>query len=196
MSNASQPWKKQKDFSRQDIIDRLKGFKQMEHIKQLETGMQIRYVSEDPNTGKQSLKMGGILIFIDPKSRFLRVQSMISSTIKPWSVQLGGSEVYYRSRKAESDDLNKIMSWAGSENNMQAIMRTLGKDNDLARNMRYIDDNYNGALVNLVTSNKQMVEKVDKLQTIVRRYRDKNKILRDKVNTQQTGMNLLDTTDF
>ena len=40
-------WKRQKDFSQQDIADRIKGFNYVQDVSKLQLGMQIRYLSTD-----------------------------------------------------------------------------------------------------------------------------------------------------
>ena len=43
-------WKPQKQFTQQEIIDRLQGFQHMTDEKQLKPGMHLRYISPDKGT--------------------------------------------------------------------------------------------------------------------------------------------------
>ena len=52
----SNNWKPQKQFSQQEIIDRLQGFTHMVEHKQLKAGMHLRYISSDKGTKKELLK--------------------------------------------------------------------------------------------------------------------------------------------
>tara|TARA_Y100000389_G_C17464152_1_gene524145 strand:- start:399 stop:989 length:591 start_codon:yes stop_codon:yes gene_type:complete len=191
-------WKKQKDFSVQDIQERLQGFTAMKEISELETGMQIRYISMDQKTNSKTLKMGGILVFIDAKGRYLRVKSLIGGNTKPWSVQIENSEIYYKDKNKDTKHYQTILDWIGGDaQDIDNIMEIMGGGGDLTKNIRYIRDNYGNQLISLVRSNKQLLEQYDKLQKSQRKYKERCKRLEDRLKGTQTGgMGLLDTADL
>ena len=47
-------WKRQKEFSKAEIVQRLEGFEHVQDIKNLKTGMHVRYLSTDKNTKNRS----------------------------------------------------------------------------------------------------------------------------------------------
>jgi hypothetical protein len=172
-SQQSQSWKKQKDFTPQDIMERLKGFVQMEDVDQLRTGMQVRYVSTDAASGRKTLKMGGILVYVDPKHRYLRVKSLLPGSIAPWSVQLATAEVYFRDREQEQREHAAMVAWAGTTENLERIRSVLGDGDALERNLRYVERNYRGELTTLVQSNRKLLQEYDHMAKNQRRYKEK-----------------------
>jgi len=216
--SSSQSWKKQKEFTSQDIIDRLQGFTPMENIEQLSPGMQIRYISEDKNTKKRTLKMGGILVYIDPKGRYLRVKSMISANMKPWSVQIAGAEIYFKNKGEGDAKYTQILKHFGSEETLESVRQIFGgSEKEINRDISYIEQNYGGKLSNLVKSNYKLLQQVKQLKeenNMMKKYKERAKKLEKKLNKKKqrssrddyavspsttTGMgmlNMVDTSDY
>ena len=149
----SDKWKRQKDFSQQDIADRIKGFEYIQEISKLTLGMQIRYLSTDKTSKKRTLKMGGILLFIDPKKRYIKLKSMIPGNTKPWSVQLTDDvEIYAKKMQKSDEKYTDIVKWAGSDNNLKIIQGVVGDSKQAQKNIEHIMKNHNGKLSNLIAS--------------------------------------------
>jgi hypothetical protein len=194
MSNNN--WKRQKDFSQQDIADRIDGFKMMENLKQLQTGMQIRYISPDKGTGKRTLKMGGVLTFIDPQGRYLKLKSMIPGSTKPWSVQMNNeTELYYKEMKRQDEKYQELVKWAGSESNLRTIQRVVGKDKQGQKNIQYVMRNYSGHLANLISNNYDTTKKLQAAQKKLSSAEKRIKYLENKLSkgkkSKKTGMSML-----
>merc|ERR1711871_614304 len=103
--------------------------------------------------------MGGVLIYIDSKLRFLKVKSMISGNTKPWSVQLTPEvEIYFKQMKKQDERYQEVITWAGSESNLKHIMQVLGKSKDAQENVKYIKKYFAGSLANLIHSYKKISE--------------------------------------
>lgn len=176
-------WKKQKEFTPDEIIERLNGFTQMRDASELVVGMQIRYLSPDKTTQKQTLKMGGILLFVDPQKRYIRVKSLVGGTTKPWSVQLSNSEIYYKDKNAGLKQYQNLLELVGSEEDVNLLLAMMGGSRDLGKNMRYIRENYDNKLSNLIISNRNLLEQYAKLQASYKKYKQKCKDLSAQLNT-------------
>lgn len=158
----SNNWKPQKQFSQQEIIDRLQGFTHMVEHKQLKAGMHLRYISPDKGTKKRTLKMGGILVYIDPQKRFLRLKSMIPGSTKPWSVQLNENvEIYFKEMKKQDQKYQEVVKWAGSENNLSIIQKVLGESKDAQKNIKHIMKHFSGNLTNLINTNVKNMKQLN-----------------------------------
>ena len=180
-------WKRQKDFSQQDIADRIKDFEHAQDIKVLALGMQIRYVSTDKTSNKRTLKMGGILVHIDPKGRYLKVKSMIPGNTKPWSVQITeDTEIYYKKMLKQDDKYQEVVKWAGSENNLRIIQQVLGESKEAQKYVKHIMKNFDGKLANLVEINKKTKKKLEEASKRI-------KYLEGKVKGKgkKTGMSMM-----
>lgn len=189
---ASQSWKKQKDFTPDEIIERLHGFTQMKDIKDLVIGMQIRYLSPNKTTQKQTLKMGGVLLFIDQQGRYIRIKSLIGGNTKPWSVQLVNSEIYYKDKNAGTKQYQTLIEWAGTEEDLTHLMDMMGGSRDLGKNIRYIRENYENKLSNLIISNRKLLEQYANMQKSYKKYKARCKQLTEKL-TMTGGMSYPDT---
>ena len=183
-------WKRQKDFTQQDIADRIKGFEHIQDTAQLEMGTQIRYLSTDKTTNKRTLKMGGILVFIDPQKRYLRLKPMIANA-KPWSVQLTPDvEIYAKTMQKLDDKYNNVVKWAGSDNNLQIIQGVVGDSKQAQKNIQHIMKNHDGKLSTLITRQKKASRDLEEAKKRIKYL--ENKIMKGK--QKKTGMNMLSET--
>ena len=169
--DSKDKWKRQSDFTDQDIKDRLKGFKKVmgsdaESLLVLEPGMQVRWIAEDRrNPGKKSLRMGGVLTYVDDKAdppRFLRVQSMVSKTIKPFSVQIKDSEIYYRENMRKDPRFEELVEQCGDDPKIVKELGRIAEDtaNNLEKVIEYCD-RHKLTLYKMVKQHQKMRRKLE-----------------------------------
>ena len=183
-------WKRQKDFSQQDIADRIKGFNHVQDVSKLQLGMQIRYLSTDKTTKKRTLKMGGILVYIDPQKRYLRLKSMISNS-KPWSVQISPDlELYEKKMQKADEKYIAVVDWAGSENNLEIFQKVIGESKQAQKNIEHIMKNYDGKLGKLIQQHKKTNKELSEAKKRINYLESKI----NKGKNKKTGMNMLSET--
>ena len=146
-------WKKQRNFSEEEIQERLKGFTKMSSIYDLKPGMQVRYISNNKDNTR-SLKMGGILTYVDNENKkYIKVKSMISSNINTFSVQLHKDTViYFKQKDFVSNEIQESLRIAGSEKKLLELVKICGSSEDeIERNVKYIEKKY-GSLLNMIVT--------------------------------------------
>lgn len=166
-------WKRQSDFTPADIKKRVQGFTKLESNdietveEKLAVGMQIRYISYDKKRKEKTLKMGGLLQYIDPQGRFLRVKSMINNTIPPFSVQLGGAEIYYKNMGSKNEKFKQLVDLFGTE---ERLDRFISSAFDVKEDPAHIDQ-----LINYC--NRHCKGRIIKL---IKEHQDMRKVLGDR----------------
>lgn len=155
-------WKRQSSFDDKEIKERLEGFEKLvknEDVdKVLKVGMHIRYISYDERHGRRTLKMGGVLQFIDPQLRYLRLQSMINNRIKPWSVQLAKSEIHYKRMIRKDDRYESIVEKFESDDLLQKYIDMVDGSNAkmISNIVKYCERHSDGKLSVLLKQHQTM----------------------------------------
>ena len=157
--------KPQADFNKKDIKKSLMGFTKLNKkniTNELDLGMQIKYVTN--RDGQILFRNGGILVKIDDKGRYIMLKSMINQTIRPWSVQLDSSEIFYKDIKENQREIKELTDQMGGYKLLKGAVRVLGSSKDIVNeNIKIIKDNYNGDVENMFRYIDKLENKIQKL---------------------------------
>tara|TARA_A100001015_G_C15033716_1_gene734719 strand:- start:949 stop:1494 length:546 start_codon:yes stop_codon:yes gene_type:complete len=140
-------FKKQSDFSKNDIKERLKGFTLVKEFDEYKLGASIRYFKINSDNSKD-FRMGGLITYIDQDKRFIMLKNPSSNLKfqKPFSVQLNGTnELYIKYLPQERQKINQqIESIGGSENleYLVNLVKDIGGIETLKKifNFKHIED--------------------------------------------------------
>jgi len=101
--------------------------------------------------------MGGVLQYIDPQGRYLRVKSMISNNIQPFSVQIKDSDVYYKEMKKKDPRYTELVDKFGTNERLERSMRIFDglQGEDVDRIVRYINKHCKGELSTLTIEHQR-----------------------------------------
>lgn len=162
-SGNQQKWKRQSEMTVEEVQERLKGFNEFnpanDDLDVLEPGMQVRYISYDRKLKRKTLKMGGVLKYVDPQGRFLRVQSMINSGIPPFSVQLKSAAVYYKHMLKKDPRFDEMLDMAGGSRDRLIRIVGLFKDMDLDKIdncLNYCSKHAKGKVSTLISQHQKL----------------------------------------
>ena len=163
--NNQEAWKRQSDFTRNDIKERLKNFKKLDSKdpevinESLSTGMHIRWINYDKKFKRKTLKMGGVLQYVDPQGRYLRVKSMISNNIQPFSVQIKDSDIYYKEMIKKDPRYEELLKKFETEKRLNRfidIINDLGSVENVDNILKYIDKHCKGNIGVLTREHQKM----------------------------------------
>ena len=140
-------FKKQSDFSKKDIKERLNGFKLVKDFEEYKLGASIRYFKINSDNSKD-FRMGGLITYIDQDKRFIMLKNPSANLKfqKPFSVQLNGTnELYIKYLPQERQKVNQLIESIGGAEKLEylvTLVNDVGGIDNLKKifNFKHIED--------------------------------------------------------
>ena len=172
-----QSFKKQSEFTKEDIAERLVGFTKLEdnNLSKLKLSMLIRYFAKDKSSGRMKFRMGGILTSIDDAGRYIMLKNPTNN--RGWSVQIKNATIYYKdnhqARKETHSVGDKIIKLldkydpeGSTENKINLVedfINVLGNEPKIVdKNIERLYEDFDGSVTVLLKKYDKMKEKLKK----------------------------------
>lgn len=99
----------QDNLTNDDIKDKLKNYKSVDNINNVQLGTHLRYWAKNLKTGELKFRLGGVLSKRDPDKPYI----ILDNGVQTWSVQKKSSKFYRKMSKEEErenllSDVKKI----------------------------------------------------------------------------------------
>jgi hypothetical protein len=151
----------QEQLTKQEIKEKLNGYKELKDIKKLSIGSHVRYFTFDKKTNKNVFRLGGYVNRIDPEGKYI----VLSNGDITWSVQIPISKFFIK--MSETELRNEIKKEVKEE-----ILTETNLSND------YINE--------FKKENNMLKERLEQYKELEKRYKivlEENNMLKDKINS-------------
>jgi hypothetical protein len=168
--NYQRPSKTYQDtLTNQEIKEKLKDYKKVTDVRNVNIGSHLRYFSIDPKTNEKQFRLGGTLNKIDPEGRFV----VLSNGAITWSVQILNTTFFQKMTENEfKEELKKELkkelanSMSDDENELKKEVKLLNNKIDQYKIMEK-------EFKSLIKKNETLSNQISKIEQEIKKNKNK-----------------------